>query len=712
MKRKHLLLSACVFTLGTIVANQTVYADEEASTDDLATSVVATDESKKDERNSETSTEANTSVEDRASASKATSDEKESLAVDNKEATATDKEEKSNYYSDSGDEVDLSSSEDAKKQGDQYLVRPQEVNYKGTLVRTKHTLDTKPWGVAGYRTLKHDLRDYDRQAVTVTKEAKTTRASWLKVTFEDGLTGWVDRIAIYKAEDYLGEVEKLDGQAKVIRGRHTLDTRPYGTAGWKTLESQVNKRVGQTVKVQQVVKTTRATWAYVTFSDRTSGWIDVVALSTITKREKAPSDHYTSAVKEEALVGNITGKSHTIDSLPWGIDGFKTIVDRRDYKDYRGAEVLVTKSVSTNRASWLYINIVNKGLSGWIDKNAITITGEAFLAQPEKEDYYAKVISTNHTLDSKPWGTKGFRQIRSRAQMRPYLGQVAHVTQSAQTKRANWSFIEFKDGLNGWYDKNGLKKVADKDFPASTEKPLPKEVPLHKGDQYTSEIKEVDYSAHLLDTHHTLDSKPWGVDGFRTLRGVNQMAAYYGQAVKVTKEVSTTRANWAYITLNDGLSGWIDKQAFEDRGLRAQSWQLRNGVLYAGNRRYNVGQNFITVDIRNQRLWGVKNNKIVVDTPVITGRPGADTPRGHFKIQPYKASPTVLVGPTWRSPVKYWIPFKGNMWGIHDANWQHNGYGGNRYRIGYGSAGCVNTPLGAVSKLYRTFGVGANVVIF
>lgn len=438
--------------------------------------------------------------------------------------------------------------------GEAYTRLPEAVKYEATLVDGHHTLDTLPWGVAGYRTIKSNLMAYNRQALTVTAEATTTRAKWVKVTFDDGLTGWVDRVAIFKAEDYVGTAQSVDGQAKLILGSHTLDTRPWGTAGWRAIEGRVTKRVGQTVQVHQIVKTTRATWAYVTFPDRTAGWIDRAALSEISQPKKATPDHYTSQVTEEALIGRITGQSHTIDSLPWGIEGFKTVVSRREYPQYRGREVMVTKSVSTNRTKWLYVNVVNTGISGWIDRNAVTITGEALIGRLNNVDYYAKVTSTDHTLDSKPWGVPGYRTIRQRGQMKPYLGQTVHVAQTAQTKRADWAFIEFKDGLNGWYDKNGLEQVS-RPTNATT---IPHQ---SKGEAYTSGIRNVNYEATLIDSNHTLDTKPWGTEGYRTLRSRQQLKAYYGVNVQVTQEVSTVRANWAFIHFNDGLKGWIDANA-------------------------------------------------------------------------------------------------------------------------------------------------------
>ena len=66
--------------------------------------------------------------------------------------------------------------------------------------------------------------------------------------------------------------------------------------------------------------------------------------------------------------------------------------------------------------------------------------------------------------------------------------------------------------------------------------------------------------------------------------------------------------------------------------------------------------------------------------------------------------------PKWESPVDYWIPFIGNGYGLHDASWQ-SAFGGERYKQGFGSHGCVNLPLDKVKELYGLVSVGDPVIV-
>ena len=53
---------------------------------------------------------------------------------------------------------------------------------------------------------------------------------------------------------------------------------------------------------------------------------------------------------------------------------------------------------------------------------------------------------------------------------------------------------------------------------------------------------------------------------------------------------------------------------------------------------------------------------------------------------------TNLDGSKYESTVQYWMPFVGNVIGMHDADWQPY-FGGTRYQDGGGSHGCVTRRL-------------------
>ena len=64
----------------------------------------------------------------------------------------------------------------------------------------------------------------------------------------------------------------------------------------------------------------------------------------------------------------------------------------------------------------------------------------------------------------------------------------------------------------------------------------------------------------------------------------------------------------------------------------------------------------------------------------------------------------------YETPVKYWMPFNGNV-GIHDADGWRSKYGGEIYRTN-GSHGCINTPEEAAKTIYETVSIGTAVIVY
>ena len=116
---------------------------------------------------------------------------------------------------------------------------------------------------------------------------------------------------------------------------------------------------------------------------------------------------------------------------------------------------------------------------------------------------------------------------------------------------------------------------------------------------------------------------------------------------------------------------------------------------------------YIKVSISKQRLKYYQNNKLVLETPITSGRNNA-TKTGTFKIR-NKVRNTSLKGKDYVSYVKYWMAYDGNNYGIHDASWRSK-FGTMDYKTN-GSHGCVNVPTTAMSKLYSMVEIGTPVYI-
>ena len=128
----------------------------------------------------------------------------------------------------------------------------------------------------------------------------------------------------------------------------------------------------------------------------------------------------------------------------------------------------------------------------------------------------------------------------------------------------------------------------------------------------------------------------------------------------------------------------------------------------------DIGDFYVEVSISKQHVWCVKDGKTVVSADVVTGnvKEGNGTPEGVFSLM-YKQSPSTLEGrnndgSSYKTPVKYWMPFYAGC-GFHDAKWRDS-FGGSIY-LRNGSHGCVNMPPAKAAKLYSYVEAGMPVIV-
>lgn len=163
-------------------------------------------------------------------------------------------------------------------------------------------------------------------------------------------------------------------------------------------------------------------------------------------------------------------------------------------------------------------------------------------------------------------------------------------------------------------------------------------------------------------------------------------------------------SKWYYLN-SDG--------SWNKSGISFADWYVLNGKFRnnSGSRTANVGKDYIVVSLSYQKLWLVRNNDLVLETGVVSGKPSTPTIVGNFNVQ-YKEQKRYLVGDDYKVWVEYWMPFSGG-YGIHDANW-HPGYyrfeDYNSYKY-YGSHGCVNIYSGHMPTIFNNSYKGMPVIV-
>lgn len=206
------------------------------------------------------------------------------------------------------------------------------------------------------------------------------------------------------------------------------------------------------------------------------------------------------------------------------------------------------------------------------------------------------------------------------------------------------------------------------------------------------------------------------LDREKVLAYVTDVASNYNTSTNPTTFQSTRQGE---VSVPAGTLSWTIATEAETDGLMAD---LLNGEDFtrspiaqgsASSGSALVGNTYIEVDLENQYMWYYRDGAVVLQTEIVSGRPGQLTPKGVHYIWKKELN-AILRGPNddgsrYAVPVDYWMPIDWTGVGIHDAGWQP-AFGGNEWQTA-GSNGCINTPPNIMKSLYEQAEIGTPVVI-
>lgn len=557
------------------------------------------------------------------------------------------------------------------------------VDYTARISGTDFSIDSLPWGYTGYMYMGTSTAYLDQK---IQAEKETANGQYVLISLNGENLGWIDKRAlsdIYsppKVQD-IASALTVDYVARIGAAGFSIDSLPWGYAGYAQMTTS-SAYLNQSV--QAVKETANGLYALIAQNGNSLGWIDKRALTDIYIQPKIQELSTGIPVDYKATIA-VAGFS--IDSLPWGYSGYGQI----DTTSNHTGERIQAIQESPNG---LYVLISANGTRlGWVDKRALTD-----IALPAKVQdvasavvvaYTAAITSPGYSIDSLPWGYAGYQQM---AASTDYLGQRFEAVK--ETANGLYVLLSLNGKKIGWIDK---KALGDYSYRSQA--------------QNISGGTVVNYSPTIAKAGFSVDTLPWGYPGYQWRTSTD---SYVGQQVDAVKE--SADGHYVLISLNGSYIGWVDKAALSGLPTYAKGpdWTVINGYFRSiSGVNYYIGNSYIIVSLSQQSVWAYKGETMLVSAPVITGKPSANnaTPRGLFYIQPFKQSPSVLIGEDYASPVSFWIPFVGNSVGLHDSPWQTHGYGGDIY-LYYGSHGCVNTPYEAVRTLYYSYPVGTPVVVY
>lgn len=385
-------------------------------------------------------------------------------------------------------------------------------NVQYTAVVTKPwSINTEPWGVNGYKTVqaKNTLVG---ESVNVVQEKETNRGTYVLLERNSERIGWIDSTGIQKNDEVLA-VKDTSYAADIVQP-WSINTRPWGLEGYKPVAKN-GTYLGETVEVLQEKVTDRGTFGLIKHKSNVLGWIDKGALNV---HEVLSSD--------KASYKAIVTQPWSINTLPWGIEGYQTVASASAYV---GKTVDVIEETTTPRSTYALIERNGEPI-GWLDKDGLEV--HEVLSTTDVQ--YTVKVTKPWSVNTEPWGTKGAEPVQLD---RSLVGEVFNVTQEKTTNRSTYVLLERNNEKIGWIDSTGVEK-SDEVF----------------------SINITNYKAVV--THPwSINTRPWGTNGFETIGFAD---AYVGETVTVLQEKVTERSTFALIQTNKETLGWIDKTGLEE----------------------------------------------------------------------------------------------------------------------------------------------------
>lgn len=218
----------------------------------------------------------------------------------------------------------------------------------------------------------------------------------------------------------------------------------------------------------------------------------------------------------------------------------------------------------------------------------------------------------------------------------------------------------------------------------------------------------------IISTWITGQDNEMIVDEEAVLSYVKDLGKKYNTAYQ-PKEFMTSYGT--EVTINGGFYGWrIDRegevaQILEDLKTGEQVTREPVYLQTANSHGENdYGDSYVEINLTAQHLFVYKDGELVVESDFVSGdvAKGHMTPTGAYGIT-YTTTDATLRGADYATPVKYWMPFAGDV-GMHDATWRKN-FGGTIYKTN-GSHGCINLPLSVAQTIYQTVDKGYAVLVY
>ena len=284
------------------------------------------------------------------------------------------------------------------------------VNFNAIVSSTNFSIDSLPWGEAGYMYLDSSANYYGKEVV-VTR--KTSNGAYAYISLDGKPLGWIDSRGLQNFSTVA-----INYNLPIKNGIYSIDSLPWGEPGY----TKIADAAAYFGKLATVLReSTNGAYAEIAIDGHRIGWIDKRAFSN---------------AHQVSYYAGVSGQNYSIDSLPWGTAGYQYL---NSTNNYLGSLVkVVAESIDGN---YKLIQLDGQNL-GWVDYRALAVLNTKAV------NYAATIRSVGYSIDSLPWGTSGFTMLGLTSS---YLNITVQVIQ--ESADGHYALVMLNGKTLGWVDK-------------------------------------------------------------------------------------------------------------------------------------------------------------------------------------------------------------------------------------------------------------------
>lgn len=416
----------------------------------------------------------------------------------------------------------------------------KKVYYDATVEQGRHDVYTLPGYTKG-NEITTKSSTYLNQTVQITEEKVSDRATWVLITQNGKMIGWMNKkgVKVVAYNNTVIESRLVHYEATVSRNDQLIFSAPGYTKESKAI-ANTKDYYKRSTKILEEKVTKRATWALISVDNKTIGWVDKAHLTVQYDNIKS-----TKAVHYDALVNQ--GR-HDVYTTPGYTEGNEIITKSSSYLNEKARIVNI---VETSRATWAQFSIDGK-IIGWMNVIGLSIQYDKIISS-NKVNIIAKVVEGRHDIYTIPGYTKN-NELLTKSET--YLNKDVTILEEKETDRATWALITQNGRTIGWMNKKGLAILNGDLVDKVTESRI-----IHN-DAVISKKNQLIYSA----------------PGFTVgAKEIGNTSSYLNKKVQINQEKETNRATWAQISINGKNIGWVNKSTLT---LKYDTIQITKGVHF------------------------------------------------------------------------------------------------------------------------------------